>query len=223
MAAPRKHEIPEIPREFITTLKNAPGKEFIKAEGLIFLGHLQGLKRVDVQIVQAPTPQAPFALVRCEVETDLGVFSDYGEVGPGNKNPTATEYPLSMATTRARNRALRIATNCPLTSYEEMGTESEDANQQEDRPQQPDATKHLTARETNGKADPRLAERDQLRAALPGLIARVKELTGEVFNLADAKTLDQARSLHAVLVDIIAKEEAFATDPARAEAEQSPI
>jgi hypothetical protein len=123
MNVPRKHEIPSIPPEFIIRLPQAKNKEFITANGLIYLGHLQGLKRVDVQIVHAPTKDDASAIVRCEVETDLGTFSDYGEVSPINKGTVGGTYPLSMATTRARNRALRIATGCPLTSYEEMGME----------------------------------------------------------------------------------------------------
>lgn len=131
MAAARKHEIPVIPEEFIITLPQAKGKRFITANGLIYLGHMQGLKRIDAQIVQLPTKDNPCAIVRCEVETDLGVFSDYGEVNPSNKGTVGGSYPVSMATTRARNRALRIATGCPLTSYEEMGMEADDHPQPE--------------------------------------------------------------------------------------------
>jgi hypothetical protein len=126
--------IPPIPAEYIVRLKNAPSKEFILAEGLLYLAHLQNIKRCDVQVIQAPTPDAPYAIVRCEVETDLGVFADFGEVGPGNRNPVAKEYPLSMASTRARNRALRIATGCPLTSYEEMGMDAEPRQEDDEGP-----------------------------------------------------------------------------------------
>ena len=60
----------------------------------------------------------------------------------------------------------------------------------------------------------------QIKAELPALIARVKDQTGEVFDLSAVKTVAQARSLHGVLLDILAKEAEFAADPAP---EASPI
>jgi hypothetical protein len=112
--------VPEVPEGFIIRLA---GRDYVTANGLIYLGHLQGLRRVSVEALKLPSEKDPSALVRVEVETDLGTFSDYGEVGPANKGQVGGAYPLSLATTRARNRALRLATGCPLTSYEEMGTE----------------------------------------------------------------------------------------------------
>lgn len=141
MSTLNKLEIPEIPAQFIMQLKTAPGRDFIKKEGLIYLGHLQGLKRIDVQVIVFPTVDNPcFCIARAEVETDLGVFSDYGTVSPTNKGAVGGAYPVEMACTRAVNRALRQATNCPLTSYEEMGmepTEGEPAPRPAARPAPP--------------------------------------------------------------------------------------
>lgn len=157
MHAPRKFEIPAIPPEFVMNLK---GKQFITANGLIYLGHLQGLKRVDVQVIHVPTREDPSAIVRCEVETDLGVFSDYGEVSPASKGNVGGQYPLSMATTRARNRALRIATGCPLTSYEEMGTAREELGPDDDEAPVSDEQRRLEELyQTLGEAQTLIKER----------------------------------------------------------------
>src|SRR5215471_1061323 len=101
-AAPRKFTTPEIPAEFVIRLMN---RDYITANGLIYLGHLQGLKRVTSKEIHLPTRENQSAIVWCEVETDLGIFSDFGEVSPANKGNVGGAYPLSLAATRARNRA----------------------------------------------------------------------------------------------------------------------
>ena len=141
-----KFEVPEIPPQFVIPYM---GKSYITSPGLIYLGHLQGLKRVDCQVLVAPTASSIFTVVRCEVETNLGVFSDYGSVSDGNKGSVGGKYPVEMATTRARNRALRIATACPLASYEEMGSDSEPEHEQEQQPpKQSTPPRQITAART---------------------------------------------------------------------------
>jgi hypothetical protein len=185
--------VPEVPEGFIIRLA---GKDYVTANGLIYLGHLQGLRRVTVEALKLPSEKDPSALVRVEVETDLGTFSDYGEVGPANKGQVGGAYPLSLATTRARNRALRLATGCPLTSYEEMGTEP--AGEHPDEQDEPAAkSRRRSAPEPEPAPDP---ARALAYARIDALRTRLRATFGvETDEPADDLTLEQARTLAAFL------------------------
>lgn len=197
----KSFEMPEIPSEFIVRLKHAGNKEFIKAEGLIYLGHLQGLKRIDVQVVQFPTADNPgTCYARCEVETSKGIFTDYGEVTPDNKGQVGGNYPVSIACTRARNRALRQATNCPLTSYEEMGMQSD--RDDADGGRAPTGRAQASRPQQQTRQTPPLADAHEPAPAtwvteLLDLATELYDLTDETIDIGMAPTKAQAHALKA--------------------------
>lgn len=110
MAVDRKH------------IMNLSGREFVKFEGLLALGHELGLDGVESQMVQAPTAENGQTCIMHATITMKGgrTFSAHGDANPGNVSGAVKPHLIRMADTRAIARALRLATNVGITAYEEL-------------------------------------------------------------------------------------------------------
>ena len=114
------------------------GKRYVTTEGLLYLMGDQ-YKKYSVR-PEIPTVDEvmqirqmmgldtgdPLVVIRGVVETDRGIFVDYGTTSPKNLKGFVkfSDYPLEMACRRATNRAMRIATGAG-TSIDEIDTEVE--------------------------------------------------------------------------------------------------
>jgi len=97
------------------------GKEFITANGLLEIaeqeGGIQSIEVTDINV----TPDQTSAYVMVKVTMKDGrVFVDCGSGTPKNLGSKVQGYPVEMATTRARSRALRFGLNVDYCSVEEM-------------------------------------------------------------------------------------------------------
>jgi len=113
-----------IPERFIVNLQ---GKDFIKYEGLLELGHQKGIKSLKVDLIQIPSKENGYlALAKATlVGKDDTVYEDYGDATPNNCNKKVIPHIIRMASTRAKARTLRDYTNVGMTSIEELGSEDE--------------------------------------------------------------------------------------------------
>jgi hypothetical protein len=117
-------EKPKLEERFI---KEIEGKQFVLYAGLLDLAHQKGLTRVEVEILQYPTPEnGNFAIAKAVVESQQGeLFSDIGDANPANCNSKVVKHLLRMCSTRAKARALRDFTNIGMTCLEELADASE--------------------------------------------------------------------------------------------------
>ena len=117
-AAERKR--PKLNPEFI---KNLQGRDFVLFAGLLDLAHQKGLIKLEVEILQYPTPENGMeAVCRSTAEFKHGErFSDIGDASIKNTNKIIASCLLRMASTRAKARALRDATNVTIVCLEELG------------------------------------------------------------------------------------------------------
>ncbi|MDA0747760.1 MAG: hypothetical protein O2954_14660 [bacterium] len=183
--------------EFVAFIKNEP---YITSSGLQFKMHQQyKAGKFAVQGV-IPTPEEymlirrmmglkeeePLVVVRGEVwvEGFEKSFMDYGTATPNNLSGFIkfSDYPLEMATRRATNRAMRLATATGMCSVDEM---KEPATPVEDRRPLPPASKeqvelirnlgrnHLLPEETRMEVETFLEEAPDRRQA-SGMIDRLK-------------------------------------------------
>jgi hypothetical protein len=100
-------------------------KDVVTYAGLLNLGHENGLKRIDTQLLQFPSEINDFtAVFAATVETEKGIFKCHGDANPDNVNNRIVPHIIRMAETRAKARALRDAVNIGVVSLEELGLES---------------------------------------------------------------------------------------------------
>lgn len=100
-------------------------KDVVTYAGLLNLGHDNGLKRIDTQLLQVPSETNDFtAVFAATVETEKGIFKCHGDANPDNVNSRIAPHIIRMAETRAKARALRDAVNIGVVSLEELGMES---------------------------------------------------------------------------------------------------
>jgi len=98
------------------------GKDYILFEGLLDLGHREGLKGVQTELLQIPNEaNGMTAIVHARVETKKGVFTGIGDASPDSVNRSIQPHIIRMAETRALARALRFAVNIGTTTLEELG------------------------------------------------------------------------------------------------------
>ena len=103
------------------------GKPFIKAGGLARMAVAQNIS-VEVETIKLK-PVFPFlVMIKATAITEKGMrYEDFGVCmsdEPGKKSKTFTDI-LGTATTRARNRALRVATKLTNCTFEELSTEDQ--------------------------------------------------------------------------------------------------
>ncbi len=98
------------------------GKQYVLFAGLLDEAHARGLKGIDTDLVQVPTPEnGNVAVVKAMVEMEDGrTFSGIGDASPDNVGRGIVPHIIRMAETRAKARALRDAVNVGATSLEEL-------------------------------------------------------------------------------------------------------
>jgi len=134
MPAPKSKE--EFKAQFVRRIDNSPGgKEFITYEGLRYLAQQQGFKRLQVEVLQIPSPEnGHLAICLAELESTDGVIcTDVGDASPENCSRMTQKHLLRMASTRAKARVLRDFTGCEVPAFEELG-EGDDAGHYNDAP-----------------------------------------------------------------------------------------
>ena len=105
--------------EFMITRQ---GKQYVLFAGLLDEAHARGLKGIDTDLVQVPTPEnGNVAVVKATVEMEDGrTFSGIGDASPDNVGRGIVPHIIRMAETRAKARALRDAVNVGATALEEL-------------------------------------------------------------------------------------------------------
>src|SRR5215216_3636134 len=110
--------------EFMITRQ---GKQYVLFAGLLDEAHNRGLRGIDTELVQVPTPDnGNVAVVKATVEMegpDAGqgrTFSGIGDASPENVGRNIVPHIIRMAETRAKARALRDAVNVGATALEEL-------------------------------------------------------------------------------------------------------
>lgn len=111
--------------EFVVNLR---GKDFVLYAGVLDVAHQRGIRRLETEVVQLPSEaNGRECVVRATLELAGGsVFTDYGDANPTNVNRPIAQHLIRMASTRAKARVLRDATNIGLTALEELGSLDED-------------------------------------------------------------------------------------------------
>ena len=108
------------------------GKQYVLFAGLLDEAHNRGLRGIDTELVQVPTPEnGTVAVVKATVEMEDGrTFSGIGDASPENVGRNIVPHIIRMAETRAKARALRDAVNVGATALEELsdGDEAPPAN-----------------------------------------------------------------------------------------------
>lgn len=118
-------------------MQNRSGEMFIKKAGLLWKAERKFGAHGYSVAVEVPSADeynmvmrmmgigdsAGFCVImKAVVRTRDNEYVDWGTAMPDNLPPHMHKYALEMASTRAQNRALRQATVCGFTSYEEMPT-----------------------------------------------------------------------------------------------------
>src|SRR5687768_172861 len=118
MMVSKQRESGSMKREFVI---NRNGKDYVLYAGLLDEAHVQGLKAIRTQLVQAPTTQnGQVAICLAEVTTERGTFSGLGDASPDNVSRAMANALIRMAETRAKARALRDAINVSMVAAEEL-------------------------------------------------------------------------------------------------------
>lgn len=99
-------------------------KEVVTYAGLLNRATQDNLKKVYTELIQLPSEANQMtAICVAEVETDKGVFRDYGDANPVNVSSMIVPHIIRMASTRAKARAFRDAVNIGVVALEELGAE----------------------------------------------------------------------------------------------------
>lgn len=99
-------------------------KEVVTYAGLLNRATQDNLKKVYTELIQLPSEANEMtAICMAEVETDKGVFRDYGDANPVNVSSMIVPHIIRMASTRAKARAFRDAVNIGVVALEELGAE----------------------------------------------------------------------------------------------------
>src|ERR687893_2757232 len=112
----------EMRDEFMITRQ---GKQYVLFAGLLDEAHNRGLRGIDTELVQVPTPEnGNVAVVKATVEMEASegsrTFSGIGDASPENVGRNIVPHIIRMAETRAKARALRDAVNVGATALEEL-------------------------------------------------------------------------------------------------------
>lgn len=122
--------------EFLQMVK---GKQMALYAGLLDQAHKDGLKGIDTELLQVPTPEnGNVAIVKAVVEMapidDMSIiersFSGIGDASPDNVGKAIIPHIIRQAETRAKARALRDATNIHAALLEDESTHGEEQEPQ---------------------------------------------------------------------------------------------
>lgn len=118
----------QVKPEFIVNLR---GKDFVLYAGLLDLAHQKGIRRLETELVQLPDEaNGGECVIKATLELKDGeVYTDYGDANPSNVNRPIAAHIIRMASTRAKARVLRDATNIGLTALEELGSLDEEGRE----------------------------------------------------------------------------------------------
>lgn len=110
---------PKLDERFIIKID---GKEFVKFQGLLDLGHQKGISQIKVEPLQLPTSDnGHFAVCKATIIGRRGEsFTDIGDANPQNCSSKVAKHLLRLASTRSIARALRAYTNIGITCLEEL-------------------------------------------------------------------------------------------------------
>lgn len=104
------------------------GKEYVTAEGLLTAAVEMGLQQdgygITVELLHY-FPQEHRAICQATVVMPTGTYSDIGDADPSNVNSQIAFSLIRMAATRARCRALRLATGIDTCATEELAPGAE--------------------------------------------------------------------------------------------------
>lgn len=110
---------PKINEEFI---KQIDGKDFVLYSGLLDLAHQKGLKKLNVEVIQYPGQENSNTCI-CKATAIFNEGEEYSDVGDANAincNPKVSKHLIRMASTRAKARVFRDATDIGMTCLEEI-------------------------------------------------------------------------------------------------------
>jgi hypothetical protein len=118
-------QLGDIPQQFVMEMQ---GKPYVMKAGLLFMAKKMGVKGIQVEAVHysfqkaSDDPLSGVAVCKATVTLQDGsVYSDIGIASKENTNSKIAAGNLDhMASTRASNRALRLATACGMCSIEEL-------------------------------------------------------------------------------------------------------
>lgn len=98
------------------------GKRYVLVAGLLDEAHQRGLKRIDTELIQVPSPEnGEVAITKAVVELEDGrTFSGIGDASPENVGKNIAKRLIAMSETRGKARALRDAVNVGVTALEEL-------------------------------------------------------------------------------------------------------
>lgn len=122
-----------IPEEFLITRQ---GKQFVLYAGLLNEAHNQGVRSIDTELKQVPSPDngnvaISTAKVTMVVDDEHSTvreslpktFTGIGDASPENVGKNIVLHIIRMSETRAKARALRDAINVGMTALEELSEE----------------------------------------------------------------------------------------------------
>lgn len=113
-------------------MTRSAGGPTMSVDGLVALGHVKGLWKIDVEILQYPNTDNGRECVCKAIVGGYGwdpieekvirvEFTDIGDASPVNTNGQVAKALIRMASTRAIGRALRKYTNIDMVCTEELG------------------------------------------------------------------------------------------------------
>lgn len=94
------------------------GKDFVRYDGLLELGHRIGIKRLGTKVVHIDQHGI---ICKATLELEDGrIFKDIGDACQENCNEKVVKHWIRIASTRAKARVLRDATNIGMVAVEEL-------------------------------------------------------------------------------------------------------
>lgn len=122
---------------------NLQGKDYITYEGLLDLAHQNGLKSIEVEILQYPTKENnATCIAKATATTENKTFIDIGDASPASVNRNIVPHLIRMASTRAKARVLRDLNNVGMTAIEELDNVEDNSNSNQKNPKQNQKTKN---------------------------------------------------------------------------------
>lgn len=114
------HQKPKLNEEFI---KEIDGKSFVLYSGILDWATQCGLQKLECEILQFPnTENSNTCICKAMATFENGkIFVDIGDANMTNCNSKVSKHLIRMASTRAKARVLRDASNIGITCLEELG------------------------------------------------------------------------------------------------------